>query len=207
MSSPLPPMAISPMAICYGLSGMVIRRLEPFADLALTRDESGSYTAESYTISETTNGPGDLESAGGGGLYWTDTNRIYRTDNYWWRQETYQSEPISMGIQGPTSIALDLAGDRMYWGGQADQHHSPIRAGRNPCRRSGCGSRDSGGHRLGPGCGKDVLGGAGHRGDPACRPRWFQRRNPRGSRRSDGYRPGCHRGKDVLDCPGGFPFL
>ena len=79
------------------------------------RDESGSYIPESYTISETTNGPGDLESAGGGGLYWTDTNRIYRTDNYWCCQETYQSEPISMGIQGPTSIALDLAGDRMYW--------------------------------------------------------------------------------------------
>ena len=81
----------------------------------LTRDESGSYTAESYTISETTNGPGDLEIAYGGGLYWTDTNRIYRTDDYWCCQETYQSEPISMGIQGPTSIALDLAGDRMYW--------------------------------------------------------------------------------------------
>ena len=81
----------------------------------LTRDESGSYTAESYTISETTNGPGDLEIAYGGGLYWTDTNRIYRTDDYWRRRATNQSEPISMGIQGPTSIALDLAGDRMYW--------------------------------------------------------------------------------------------
>ena len=86
------------------------------------RDESGSYTAESYTISETINGPGDLEIDGG--LFWTDTNRIYRTDDYWRPRATNQSEPISMGIQGPTSIALDLAGDRMYW---ADKWTNTIR--------------------------------------------------------------------------------
>ena len=79
------------------------------------RDDSGSYIRESYTISETAYGPGDLETALDGRLYWTDTNRIYRLDDFRLHQETYQSEPISMGTQGPTGIALDLQEDRMYW--------------------------------------------------------------------------------------------
>ena len=76
------------------------------------RDESGtSYTMTSYTITET-KGPGDLDADGA--LYWTDTNRIYRIDRWAYREE-YEITAIAMGIEGPTSIAVDAAEDKMYW--------------------------------------------------------------------------------------------
>ena len=51
---------------------------------------------------------GDLELVVGG-LYWTDTNRLYRYGG------GEISAPIYMGVQGPTSIAVDVTGDKMYW--------------------------------------------------------------------------------------------
>ena len=75
-------------------------------------DESGtSYTRTSYTITET-KGPGDLDA--NGALYWTDTNRIYWIDRWAYREE-YEITAIAMGIEGPTSIAVDVAEDKMYW--------------------------------------------------------------------------------------------
>ena len=65
-------------------------------------DESGS-----YVIVETER-PGDLEMSGGW-FYWTDANRIY------WYGGDEGSGPITMGVQGPTSIAVDVTGDKMYW--------------------------------------------------------------------------------------------
>ena len=77
---------------------------------------SRSFTfVEPYIISETANGPGDLDVALDGALFSTDTKRIYRTDDYWGGGTAYRFEPIPMGVQGPTAIALDYAGDRMYW--------------------------------------------------------------------------------------------
>ena len=65
-------------------------------------DESGP-----YTIVETKR-PKDLEVSLGW-FYWTDANRIY------WYEGDEGSEPIYMGIEGPASIAVDAAEDKMYW--------------------------------------------------------------------------------------------
>ena len=65
-------------------------------------DESGP-----YTIVETKR-PRDLEVSLGW-FYWTDANRIY------WYEGDEGSEPIYMGVEGPASIAVDAAEDKMYW--------------------------------------------------------------------------------------------
>ena len=157
-------------------------------------DESGSYViVEAQRL-------GDLEMVVGG-LYWTDTNRFYRYGG------GEISAPIYMGVQGPTSIAVDVAGNKMYW---VDKRTDAIRRS----NLDGTAVEDLLTEVATPEdialdlvAGNDVLDRTGHRCDPAGRPRRLQRRNPRGSGKSAEHCLRCCQRQDVLDGPGSLSFL